>query len=287
MITDKLDPEAQSRREFMKNSAVSMATLAIGFHWSEKRAQAAAAMTPAEFVPNAFVRIGADDSITVIAKHLEMGQGAYTGIATILAEELDADWGRVRVESAPADAKRYANLVFKTMQGTGGSSAMANSWQQLREAGATARALLVSAAAKQWQLPESDLRVERSVVYHDASQRKATFGALVKTASSLPVPAHMVLKDPSKFTLIGTRPARVDVPAKCAARRNSPSMWRFPRCWWRCLRGRRSLARPLPPSMMVRRWRFQGSSKWFRYLEASRSSQSPSGPPRRAAIDWL
>jgi isoquinoline 1-oxidoreductase beta subunit len=215
MITDKLDPEAQSRREFMKNSAASMATLAIGFHWSEKRAQAAAAMTPAEFVPNAFVRIGADDSITVIAKHLEMGQGAYTGIATILAEELDADWGRVRVESAPADAKRYANLVFKTMQGTGGSSAMANSWQQLREAGATARALLVSAAAKQWQLPESDLRVERSVVYHDASQRKATFGALVKTASSLPVPAHMVLKDPSKFTLIGTRPARVDVPAKC------------------------------------------------------------------------
>ena len=87
------------------------------------------------------MRIGADDSVTVIAKHLEMGQGSYTGIATVLAEELDADWARVRVESAPADAKRYANLIFVTMQGTGGSSAMANSWQQLREAGATARAL--------------------------------------------------------------------------------------------------------------------------------------------------
>jgi isoquinoline 1-oxidoreductase subunit beta len=216
MITETLDPEAHSRREFMKNSAAGVAALAIGFHWAGKREQAAAAAaSPSAFAPNAFVRIGADDSVTVIAKHLEMGQGAYTGIATILSEELDADWGRVRVESAPADAKRYANLVFGTMQGTGGSSAMANSWQQLREAGATARALLVSAAAKQWQVPESDLRVERSVVYHDGSQRKATFGALVKTASSLPVPAHVVLKDPGKFTLIGTRPARVDVPPKC------------------------------------------------------------------------
>ena len=96
----------------------------------------------AAFVPNAFLRVGTDGSVTVIAKHVEMGQGAYTGIATIVAEELDADWERVRVESAPADAKRYANLAFGTMQGTGGSSAMANSWLQLREAGAKARAVL-------------------------------------------------------------------------------------------------------------------------------------------------
>jgi len=216
MTIDMLEPKSYARRDFLKNSGAGIAALAIGFHCGGRRALAAGAPTAsAELVPNAFVRIGTDDSVTVIAKHLEMGQGSYTGLATVLSEELDADWSRVRVESAPADAKRYANLVFKTMQGTGGSSAMANSWQQLREAGATARALLVTSAARQWHVPESELRVERSVVYHDASHRKATFGSLVKIASALPVPAHVVLKDPSRFTLIGTRPARVDVPAKC------------------------------------------------------------------------
>ena len=122
------------------------------------------------FAPNAFLRIGADNSVTVIAKHVEMGQGAYTGIATIVAEELDADWAQVRVESAPADAKRYANLAFGTLQGTGGSSAMANSWMQLREAGAKARAMLLAAAAKQWKVPVADLTVEKGVVHHAREQ---------------------------------------------------------------------------------------------------------------------
>ncbi len=111
------------------------------------RQQPLTAPTERAFAPNAFLQIGADNSVTVIAKHVEMGQGAYTGIATIVAEELDADWAQVRVESAPADAKRYANLAFGTIQGTGGSSAMANSWMQLREAGAKARAMLLTAAA--------------------------------------------------------------------------------------------------------------------------------------------
>ncbi|RMS61526.1 hypothetical protein ALP65_03449 [Pseudomonas aeruginosa] len=127
-----------SRRGFLKGAAV--VGLTIGFQWSGARRALAAALPDAGFAPNAFLRIAPDDSVTVIAKHVEMGQGAYTGIATIVAEELDADWSKVRVESAPADAKRYANLAFGTMQGTGGSSAMANSWMQLREAGAKARA---------------------------------------------------------------------------------------------------------------------------------------------------
>ncbi|RAC08597.1 molybdopterin cofactor-binding domain-containing protein, partial [Burkholderia multivorans] len=97
-------------------------------------------------------------AVTVIAKHVELGQGAYTGIATIVAEELDADWSSVRVESAPADAKRYANLAFGTMQGTGGSSAMSNSWQQLREAGGKARPMLLSAAAARRNVPASELK---------------------------------------------------------------------------------------------------------------------------------
>jgi isoquinoline 1-oxidoreductase beta subunit len=215
MTTDSAELPSRSRRYFLKTSG-AVAALVVGFHWGGRRVLAAnGPAAPADFVPNAFVRIGADETVTVIAKHLEMGQGAYTGIATILADELDADWTRVRVESAPADAKRYANLVFKTLQGTGGSSAMANSWQQLREAGASARALLLSAAAQQWHLPESGLRVERGVIYHDATKRQATFGSLVRIASKLPAPSHVNLKDPRQFTLIGQRPPRVDVPAKC------------------------------------------------------------------------
>jgi isoquinoline 1-oxidoreductase beta subunit len=215
MTIDAAEHLSHTRRDFLKTSGGAIAALAIGFHFGGRRALAATPGVPAELVPNAFVRIGADDTVTVIAKHLEMGQGAYTGLATILAEELDADWAHIRVESAPADAKRYANLVFKTMQGTGGSSAMANSWQQLREAGASARALLVSAAAKQWHVPDSEIRVERGVIYHAASTHQARFGAFVKTAAALPMPSRVSLKDPSKFTLVGTRPPRVDVPAKC------------------------------------------------------------------------
>src|SRR5512139_1104817 len=99
------------------------------------------------FEPNAFLRIGTDNTVTVISKHLEMGQGTYTGLATILAEELDADWKTVRIEGAPADAKRYNNLFWGPAQGTGGSTAMANSWEQLRRAGAAGRAMLAGAAA--------------------------------------------------------------------------------------------------------------------------------------------
>src|SRR5271165_7693245 len=159
----------ESRRTFLKGAGTaSVMALTIGFEWvsSTRRAYAAAAAPGAMFNPNAFLRIGADDSVTVIAKHLEMGQGAYTGIATIVAEELDADWTQVRVESAPADAKRYANLAFGTMQGTGGSSAMANSWMQLREAGAKARAMLLAAAAQEWHVPAAELTVSKGVVAH-------------------------------------------------------------------------------------------------------------------------
>jgi isoquinoline 1-oxidoreductase beta subunit len=149
----------------------------------------------------------------VIAKHLEMGQGTYTGLATVVAEELDADWAQIRVESAPADASKYANLAFG-MQGTGGSSAMANSWMQLRKAGATARAMLVAAAATEWNVTPASLTVERGVVHHAPSNRQATFGALAAKASGLPVPNEVPLKEPKDFKLIGQKLPRVDVPPK-------------------------------------------------------------------------
>ena len=171
------------------------------------------AVAQAELAPNAFVRIGADNSVTVIAKHIEMGQGTYTGLATILAEELDADWSQVRVEGAPADAKRYNNLQWGPMQGTGGSSAVANSYEQLRKAGAAARAMLVSAAADAWHVPASEITVANGIVSHK-SGRKATFGERAEKAAALPVPADVKLKDPKQFRLIGTRVPRKDSRAK-------------------------------------------------------------------------
>src|ERR1700730_3436657 len=220
MTTNTLTAPRPTRREFLKSAGtVGAMALTIGFEWagSTRRALAvgpAAPVAGGAFTPNAFLRIGADNSVTVIAKHVELGQGAYTGIATIVAEELDADWAQVRVESAPADAKRYANLAFGTMQGTGGSSAMANSWMQLREAGGKARAMLLAAAAKEWKVPVADLTVEQGVVHHAASNRQASFGALGKTATTMPVPDHVQLKDPKDFKLIGHPAPRVDAAAK-------------------------------------------------------------------------
>jgi isoquinoline 1-oxidoreductase beta subunit len=204
-----------TRREFLQAAgSATAAALTIGFEWlGPPRRAAAAVASPAVFAPNAFLRIGADGSVTVIAKHVEMGQGAYTGIATVLAEELDADWAQVRVESAPADVKLYANLQFG-MQGTGGSSAMANSWSQLREAGAKGRAMLLSAAAKDWKVPVAELTTDKGVVRHPATQRQASYGSLAVKAARLPVPDQVTLKDPKDFKLIGHRPPRVDVPSK-------------------------------------------------------------------------
>jgi len=204
-----------TRREFLQAAgSVTTMALTIGFEWlGPSRRAAAAGASPAVFAPNAFLRIGADGSVTVIAKHVEMGQGAYTGIATVLAEELDADWAHVRVESAPANVKLYANSAFG-MQGTGGSSAMANSWSQLREAGAKGRAMLLTAAAKDWKVPVTELTTEKGVVFHAGSKRKAGYGSLTAKAAALPVPDKVTLKDPKDFKLIGRHVPRVDVPAK-------------------------------------------------------------------------
>ncbi len=218
MTRDTTVVRQPARRAFLKDAgAMTAMALTIGFEWAGTTRRAAAIAAPlagGSFAPNAFLRIGADNSVTVIAKHVEMGQGAYTGIATIVAEELDADWSLVRVESAPADATRYANLAMGKLQGTGGSSAMANSWMQLREAGAKARAMLLSAAAGQWHVPVAELTVVNGVVYHHASKRQTPFGSLVRTAASIPVPAQVTLKDPNDFKLIGHQLPRVDVPAK-------------------------------------------------------------------------
>src|SRR5216117_4057442 len=143
-----------------------------------------------------------------------MGQGTYTGLPTLVAEELDADWSQIRVEGAPADASRYNNLFLGAMQGTGGSTALANSYEQMRKAGAAARAMLLAAAAERWNVAPDSITIARGAVVHLPSNRKTTFGQLAASAAKQPVPQDVKLKDPKDFALIGLRMTRTDTRAK-------------------------------------------------------------------------
>ena len=172
-----------SRRVFLQSAGAT--GLVIGFGWLAPTG-ADAALPGAEgaatgpLAPNAFVRVGTDNLVTVICKHHEMGQGNTTGLATLVADELDADWSLVRTEYAPSDAALYKNLAFG-LQGTGGSSAIANSFLQYRSAGATARAMLVAAAAEEWHVPVGEIRTSKSTLTH-ASGRRATYGEMAVAA---------------------------------------------------------------------------------------------------------
>jgi isoquinoline 1-oxidoreductase beta subunit len=203
--------ENLSRRAFLKTGLAAGAGLTLGLYLplgSAKEFRAGPGIAGGEerataaFEPNAFVRIGRDDTVTVIVKHLEMGQGTYTGLPTLVAEELDARWDQIRVEGAPADVERYNNLFWGKAQGTGGSTAIANSFEQMRKAGAAARRMLVEAAAERWQAPAEEIQVRDGVLSH-ASGNHATFGELAAAAAKQPVPEEVTLKDPSQFRLIG------------------------------------------------------------------------------------
>jgi isoquinoline 1-oxidoreductase beta subunit len=206
-----------SRRAFLAGSA----GLVVGFYLAP--VGRAHAVPVKEGIPadaagphaniNAFVRIAPDDTVTVLCKHTEMGQGPYTGLTTIVAEELDADWSQMRAAASPADDELYKNLAFGVM-GTGGSTAIANSYEQLRNAGATARALLVAAAAAEWGVPAAEITVEAGRIRHAASGRESGFGALAEKAASMTAPAEVKLKDPKDFKLIGTDIHRIDTAAK-------------------------------------------------------------------------
>ncbi len=198
---------APSRRSFLKAAGATTGALMVATHIGSNKAFAATPNDPP--APNAFVKVAADNTVTVMVKHLDMGQGITTGLATIVAEEIDADWGQMRTAFAPSDPQAYNNLFFGPIQGTGGSTSTANSWMQLRQAGAAARAMLVAAAAAEWNLPAAEITVAKGVVSHK-SGKTATFGALAAKAGTMPVPAKVALKDPKDFTLIGTRLPRLD-----------------------------------------------------------------------------
>lgn len=191
----------------------------VGNQDAKAHEASAGVQTEKSVPPNAYVRIGTDNKVTVVVKHLEMGQGTYTGLATLVAEELDADWADVEAVSAPVDAVLYTNSVWGG-QLTGGSSGMASSFDLMRRAGATARAMLVEAAARRWEVPADELRVENSVISHPLSNRSGRFGAFVEDAAKLAAPEYVTLKAPSAFTLIGQKgfSKRVDVPDKINGR---------------------------------------------------------------------
>src|ERR1700694_1113861 len=204
-----------SRREFLKTGAIVTSSLVIAFSVPAARRFARAGRTPVgPFVPNAFLRVGSDDSVTVLLPHSEMGQGIWTTLPMLIAEELDADWSKIRVEHAPA-APAYAHTAFG-MQMTGGSSSTWSEFARCRQAGATARAMLVQAAAQRFGVSPADCRTENGVVI--AGSKRARYGELAEAAAKLPAPKTVPLKDPKNWKLIGKPTKRLDTPEKITGR---------------------------------------------------------------------
>src|SRR5438094_2660573 len=192
-----------SRRDFVATSA----GLVIAFHLPSRSPRAD--IDDAPFSPNAWIHIGSDGIVTLTVDKSEMGQGSQTGLAMILAEELDADWSTVRLGPVPENPAGWSRRMS-----TGGSTAIRTSWEPLRKAGAAAREMLLDAAASTWDVDRAACRAERGAVVHAPSKRRLTYGKLVATAAQLPVPKDPPLKDAKDFRLLGTRTPRLDTPAK-------------------------------------------------------------------------
>jgi isoquinoline 1-oxidoreductase beta subunit len=204
-----------SRRGFLKAGAAAGGGLVLGFFLPTGGRLAQAAEAKPVYAPNAFLRVAPDNSVTVMVNRLEFGQGVHTALPMVIADELDADWSQMRADLAPA-ADVYKDPAFG-MQITGGSGTIAHSFTQYREIGARARAMLVAAASKQWQVDPSQCRTEKGVVYGPAGQ-KATYGALADAAMAQPVPETVTLKDPKQFRYIGKPTRRIDARAKSSGR---------------------------------------------------------------------
>jgi len=204
-----------SRRKLLTVGAATGGGFLLGWHVDPRPRvlTAAAKGTQAAFAPNAFIRIGADGRITLIMSQVEMGQGTYTSMPMLLAEELEVGLDQVRLEHAPPDEKMYG-LPGWGLQFTGASTSVRLLYEPLRRAGATARNMLVAAAAQAWNVDAASCRALRGVVTHTPTGRKLAYGALADRAAKLPVPTKVALKDPKDFTLIGTPAKRLDTPSK-------------------------------------------------------------------------
>jgi isoquinoline 1-oxidoreductase beta subunit len=204
-----------SRRDFLLAGAAAGGGLLLACQVGERSRPfaAAGAATPPAFAPNAFVRIGTDGAVTLITPQAEMGQGVYTSLPMVLAEELEVGLDQVKVEHAPPSDRLYANPLLQ-FQATGGSTSVRGFYEPLRKAGAAARTMLVAAAAQSWNVDPASCRAEKGTVIHSATGRKLGYGALAERAAKLPGPDKLTLKDPKDFKLIGTPAKRLDTPAK-------------------------------------------------------------------------
>ena len=204
MLFDRLRPRRRSRerlvsrRIFLKSSAAAGGGLLLGLGLPTFVGDVMADES-SSFVPNAFIRIGSDGSVTLTMPYVEMGQGTYTSIPMLIAEELEVALSQVRLEHAPPDEKRYGNPLFGGVQGTGGSTAIRAVWEPLRQAGATARVMLIAAAAKRWKVEPSSCHAERGEVVHTTSERRIGYGALAGDAAQLPIPREGGAQTPRRI----------------------------------------------------------------------------------------
>lgn len=237
-----------SRRGFLQGSAATAAGLVIGFHVPQKARAAGGPPKPPAPTPNAFLRIGPDDSVTVMIAHSEMGQGNWTGLAMLIAEELECDWAKVRSEHAPA-APVFAHTGFG-MQMTGGSTGMYSEFDRYRTVGAQAKDMLIRAAAGRWKVAPGTCRVAAGVV--TSGKNTATYGQLAEDAMKLAPPAKVKLKDPKQWKLIGTKVRRIDSPEKVTGKAQFGIDVAFP--------GLRTAVVARPPAFGARLVKFDGSA---------------------------
>jgi isoquinoline 1-oxidoreductase beta subunit len=210
---DRLRGLAASRRSFLRAGAAAGGGLLLSLSLPFVNGDAAA-INDKGFAPNAFIRIGRDGRIILTMPYVEMGQGIYTSLSMLMAEELEVDLEQVQLEHAPPDPKLYGNPVFGGIQATGGSTSIRAAWQPLRAAGAVARTMLVTAAAKGWNVDPASCHAQSGEVIHVSSGRRIKYAEIATAAASLPFPQNVPLKSPADFKLIGTAAKRLDTPAK-------------------------------------------------------------------------
>ena len=208
-----------SRRNLLQTGIVLSGGLILGIFLPGKDIAMTMATTATStdkskaFVPNAFIRIGTDELVTIFVNKSEMGQGVYTSLPMLIAEELEADWTRIQVEPAPVDPA-YNHTMFGPIMVTGGSTSIRSEWERLRKAGAAARLMLIAAAAGRWQVEPTSCRAEDGYIIHQDGARRLSYGQLVDAAAEQVVPTEIPLKSPEEFKILGKAKDRLDIPDK-------------------------------------------------------------------------
>src|SRR3974390_492049 len=211
-VVSRASNSSLSRRRLLQSGTAAGGglILSVCLPFPDHRSQAAA---EDGFAPNAFVRIGSDGQVVLTMPYVEMGQGTYTSVPMLIAEEIEVSLQQVRLEHAPPNEKLYANPLLG-VQATGNSNAMRRAWKPLREAGPTARIMLIAAAAKRWSVDAQSCSARDGEVIHEPTGQRLSYGALAADAATMPLPKHVTLKSPKDFKLIGTPAKRLDTPSK-------------------------------------------------------------------------